>query len=122
MKGSMLVLGIFAGAIALFGGILWFFLSNAEDQSYLTERHQAKIVSAKIRADRYDVVYRYEVDGKTYYGSEWFYKKHFSPSSGMHVCVDPKSPRTHAPTISENCGEVSLIGNTRKGRPHLEEG
>ena len=116
MKGCLLVIGLFACAIALFAGILWSFVYNAEDRSYLTKQYSAKIISAELRADRYDVTYSYNANGTTYYGSEWFYKKHFSPSSGMHVCADPQSPVTHAPTISESCGEPSLIGSTRKGK------
>lgn len=114
MKGCLLVAGIFVAAIALFAGILWFFLYNSEDQNYLTEQYPAKVISAEPRADRYDVVYSYASNGKTYYGTEWFYKKHWDPNDGLCVCADPESPRTHAPTISGACGQTSVGGTTRE--------
>lgn len=63
----------------------------------------------------YKVVYRYELDGRTYFESEWFNDHYWTPNDALGICYDEGDPGRHAPYVGpvSPCGTDQIVRQTR---------
>lgn len=111
---------------------------QSDDESGLSAGTKATVVEvgqdshdAPVREDLdtdegYKVVYRYVVDGRTYFDSESFNDHYWNPNDDLRVCYDEGSPGRHAPYVGSisPCGTAQIVRETREATavaPSIED-
>lgn len=102
----------FVGLGAAFVGLLVYLARHQEDQSYLTEHIDAKVLATRDLAENWGVIYSYQVDGQTYYTRTSINIRYARPVGTISICVDPHNPARNAIAAERSCGSSTLDSGT----------
>lgn len=121
LKWVLIGFGFLAALVVVFIGVVWFiFTRDGDDASALTEQGSAEVLELTDVGSSYIVVYRYDVDGQTFYGKTTIYRKSMRRGDTYGICVDPNEPSRHT-EMSPGCPPETSNGVFEgvKQRPSL---
>lgn len=122
--GVSLAVFLFAAMITV--GV-FFGQRQADDKDGLTAETKAEVIEAvedshdspareALDTDEgFKVIYRYELDGHTYFDSEWINDHYWAPNDALGICFDEGDPARHAPFVGPTspCGTDQIVRKTR---------
>lgn len=122
----------FGVVVAAFVAVVFFAVTNTDDQSSLTREVEGTVLESSRRnaprsASRdydYEVVYTYRVGDDVFEGESELSENDWEPDLPLRLCVDPEEPTAHVVKVeADPCGSESVsYGKVSTGTPTTGSG